>query len=185
MISKVRIQLDCTQHLKIGDIRMENPRWVTFITWCAYASGAVSILGIISLVGFFTMVIGPLGTLNDIAVAIQYTLMVPIAFALHQLLSPQNPRLGSVALVIGVVGMVAVILLQVMLVAGLIPFEVQIGPVVVAFLVVLWWFTVVGRLARSANRQPSSASLHVWAGLYFGYPFWAFALAKQLRLSEA
>ena len=38
--------------------------------WCAYASGIVSIFGILFLVAFFTTFIGPLGTLNDIAVVI-------------------------------------------------------------------------------------------------------------------
>ena len=67
--------------------------------WCVYASGIVSIFGILFLVAFFTTFIGPLGTLNDIAVVIQYGLMLPIAVATTPGLttSRADPKPGCVA----------------------------------------------------------------------------------------
>ena len=151
--------------------------------WCAYASGIVSIFGILFLVAFFTTFIGPLGTLNDIAVVIQYGLMLPIAVALHQALRPHGPTLSLVALLLGVAGMIAVIVLQVLLVVNVLPFDQQIGMVSVGFLVVLAWFVMVRYLGRSSAILPKSMLLHVLAGLYFGYPIWAFALGRRLRMS--
>ena len=148
--------------------------------WCAYASGIVSIFGILFLVAFFTTFIGPLGTLNDIAVVIQYGLMLPIAVALHQALRPHGPTLSLVALLLGVAGMIAVIVLQVLLVANVLPFDQQIGMVSAGFLVVLAWFVMVRYLGRSSAILPKSMLLYVLAGLYFGYPFWAFSLGRRL-----
>ena len=150
--------------------------------YCAYSSGVVSIFGIVFLVAFFTTFIGPLGTLNDIAVVIQYLLMLPIAFALHQVLRSHEPTLSLIALLTGVTGMVAVIVLQVLLVVDVLPFEQQIGMVSAGFLVVLAWFVMVRYLGHSTVKLPKSMLLHVLAGLYFGYPLWAFSLARRLRL---
>ena len=156
-------------------------RLVRVAGWCAYMSGIVSIFGITFLVAFFTTFIGPLGTLNDIAVFIQYGLMLPIAFALHQVLRSHGPTLSLVTLLLGVAGMIAVIVFQVLLVVGVLPFQQQVGMVIAGFLVVLAWFLMVRYLGSSTNILPKSMPLHVLAGLYFGYPFWAFSLARRLR----
>jgi hypothetical protein len=149
--------------------------------WCAYVSGVVSIFGIGFLVSFFTTFIGRLGTLNDIAVAIQYVLMIPIALALHQLLRPSGPVLSRAALLVGIPGMIAVSVLQLLLVFGALPFQRQIGMVSAAFLVVLGWFLMVRHLGRANGVLPRSLPLTILAGLYFGYPFWAFSLGRRLR----
>jgi hypothetical protein len=85
--------------------------------------------------------------------------------------------------VIGVAGMLAVIVLQALLVFRVLPFSRQIGMVVAAFLVVLGWFVVTGRLGRSTGPLPKGTVLHVLAGLYFGYPIWAFSLGRRLLKS--
>ena len=147
---------------------------------CAYASGIVSIFGIAFLLAFFGLR-APTGTLNDIAVIVQYSLMLPIGFALYQILRPFNSPLSLAALLIGIPGMIAVIILQVLLVSDVIPFSAQIVPVIIAFLVVLVWFVIVGILGRSTERVPNGMLLHVLAGLYIGYPIWAFSLGRRLR----
>ncbi len=158
------------------------PRWLErAAVWCAYTSGVVSIFGIVFLVGFFTTFIGPLGTLNDIAVVVQYVLMIPIAVALHQMFRLSRPTLSLAALLLGVAGMIALIVLQTLLVVDVLPFTEQIGMVIVGFLVVLAWFVMLRYLGRSTNKLPKSMLLHVLAGLYFGYPFWAFSLARRLQ----
>ena len=161
---------------------MPPSEWLIRVAaWCAYASGIVCIFGIVFLVAFFTTFVGPLGTLNDIAVFIQYGLMLPIALALHQLLRLHGQTLSLVALLLGAVGMAAVIVLQILLVAGVLPFAQQVGMVIVGFLVVLVWFVTIWHLGRSTGKLPSSMLLHVLAGLYFGYPVWAFSLGRRLR----
>ena len=77
--------------------------------------------------------------------------------------------------------MLAVIVLQLLLVTDVLPFANQIVPVVIAFLVVLVWFIINGVLARSTDKLPSNMLLNVLAGLYVGYPFWAFSTWRRLR----
>jgi len=77
--------------------------------------------------------------------------------------------------------MLAVIVLQVLLVTGVLPFANQIVPVVIAFLVVLVWFIINGKLASFTAKLPSNMLLSVLAGLYFGYPFWAFSVWRRMR----
>jgi hypothetical protein len=77
-----------------------------------------------------------------------------------------------------------VIILQILLVTGVLPFANQIVPVVIAFLVVLVWFVINGYLARSTDKLPGSMLLHVLAGLYIGYPFWVFSAGRRMRSVE-
>ena len=157
--------------------------FVRFAGWCAYASGIVSVFGIVFLVAFFTLG-GLFGTLNDIAVIVQYALMLPIALVLQQLLRPYGAGLSMVGMLIGIVGMLAVIILQFLLVIDVLPFSQQIIMVVPAFLVVLAWFVINTYLGRSSNLVPNSMLLAVLAGLYIGYPFWGYALGRRLLSSR-
>jgi hypothetical protein len=147
--------------------------------WCAYVSGIVSVFGIVFLVAFFTLG-GLFGTLNDIAVIVQYVLMLPIALALQQLLRPNGQGLSLVGMLIGIAGMLAVIILQFLLVVDVLRFSQQIIMVVPAFLVVLVWFVVNAYLGRLSNLVPNSMLLTVLAGLYIGYPFWGYSLGRRL-----
>jgi len=76
-----------------------------------------------------------------------------------------------------------VIVLQILLATGILPFAGQIVPVVIAFLVVLVWFVPIGYLGRSTDKLPKSMLLHILAGLYIGYPVWAFVVGRRLRAS--
>lgn len=77
--------------------------------------------------------------------------------------------------------MLVVIVLQILLVTGVLPSEQQVGIVIAGFLVVLAWFVMIRYLGRSTDQLRKSMFLHVLAGLYFGYPVWAFSLARRLR----
>jgi hypothetical protein len=160
-----------------------SQRFVTFAGWCAYASGIVSIFGIVFLVAFFTLG-GLFGPLNDIAVIVQYVLMLPIAFVLQQLLRPYGQGLSLFGMLIGIVGMLGVIILQFLLVIDALPFSQQIIMVVPAFLVVLAWFVMNAHLGRSSNLVPNSMLLTVLAGLYIGYPLWGYSLGRRLLSSR-
>lgn len=159
------------------------PGLVRVAAWSAYVSAYVSILGIAFLFAFFVLG-APTGRLNDIAVIVQYSLMLPIALALYRILRSHNPSLSLAALLIGIPGMLAVIVLQILLVTGVLPFANQFVPVVIAFLVVLVWFVINGYVARSTDPNPDRMLLHVLAGLYIGYPFWAFSVGRRLRSVE-
>ena len=149
--------------------------------WCAYISGVVCILGIVFLVLLYTLGTGSIfGPLNDIAVVIQYTLALPIVVALHQLLRPYGSGLSLAAVLIGLAAMLAVIVLQILLVAGVTSFGQQVGWVIGAFMFIVAWFVIVERLGRSTDETPNGVPLHVFAGLYFAYPIWAFSLGRRL-----
>ena len=159
---------------------------IRLAVWCCYISGIVALLGIVFLVALYVTLFAfdedaGFGRLNDISVIIHYTLTLPIALVLRQLLRLYGPALSLVALLLGVAGMAAVIVLQILLVAGVLSFSQQVGMVIVAFMVILAWFVITGYLGRSTNILPNSMLLHVLAGLYFGYPVWAFSLARRLR----
>ena len=155
--------------------------------WCAYVSGVVSIFGILFLIALYVALIVSgegrgFGKLNDVSVIVHYTLLLPIIIALHRVVRPHAPALSMVSMLVGTIAVVVAVVLQILLVAGVLSFAEQIGMVVVAFLVVLGWFIVTGYLAGYTNALPRGMRLYVAAGLYFGYPFWAFSLARRLRV---
>ena len=161
---------------------MTLSQWLVRVAvWCAYTTGVVSIFGIVSLAAFFTTLIGPFGILNDVAVVIQYVLMIPIALALHQILRRSGSALSLVALLLGIPGMLGVIVLQLLFMTGVLPYAQYIVLVSAGFLVVLGWFLMIRRLGQSTGVLPTSILMHILAGLYVGYPFWAFSLGRQLR----
>jgi hypothetical protein len=121
-----------------------------------------------------------LGAINDVAVLIQYLLALPLAFALHRLVQARSPILSTAAMLAGVAGMVAIIVLQYLLVTGALTFEQQIGPVAVAFLAVAVWLVVTGYLGRSTGRLPRSLLMSILGASYIGYPIWAFWLGRRL-----
>ena len=145
---------------------MEHNRpLIKVAVWCSYTSGVVSVFGIAFLFAFVLMG-DPMGRLNDIAVIVQYSLMLPIAIALYQILREFDPSLNLVALFVGIPGMLAVIILQILLVTGLMAFSVQIGLVVIAFLVVLIWFiyrtpgSLNGEVAKKHAPARSGRAIH-------------------------
>lgn len=148
--------------------------------WAAYASAVAATIGLIFLAIFFSGV-PVFGPMNDIAVIIQYTLLLHIMTVVWRMIRPYGGRLNDIALLIGLGGSIAVIILQTLLVLGMIPFEKQIRMVVPAFLVAALWFVLTGRLGRTDDRIPQGTGLHILAGLVVGYPLWAVRLARKLQ----
>ncbi len=146
-------------------------------------------VGIVSIIIFYVLYLSTgdgmgFGELNDAAVVVQYTLMLPIAVHLHSKLRVIEPRLSGISLAFGLIGMEGVIVLQLLLLAGVIPFSQRIGMVSAAFLIALIWFILNKRIARGTDIIPGSMTLNVLAGLLFGYPFWAYKFARSNRLSR-
>jgi hypothetical protein len=168
-------------------MKSRRPDQLTLVAgWCAYLSGVVSIVGIVFLVimyiGFFTNDLGlqRFGPLNDVCIIIQYLLALPVALALHQLLKSRAPNLSRTALLIGIAGMIGVMVLQGLLVAGVVTFEEQVGAVMVALLVVGAWLVITGYLGRSTGKLPRGLRMSILAAFYLGYPIWAFWLGRKL-----
>src|SRR2546426_9249277 len=82
----------------------------------AIVSGIISAVGVVFLIALYVLLLATpfqalgltFGMLNDICVAIQYLLTIPIAVALHRILLPHHPRRVRVATLIGISMMPAV-----------------------------------------------------------------------------
>jgi hypothetical protein len=166
--------------------RKHSDALVYFAGWCSIASGIVSFIGIVFLIvmfiGFSTNNIGlqRYGTLNDICIIIQYLLTLPIMLALHQHLKVHAPVLSRAAMLIGIAGILAVVVLQWLLVTGVLTFEEQVGPVMIALLMVGIWLVITGYLGRSIGNMPRGLLMSVLAAFYLGYPIWAIWLGRLL-----
>lgn len=154
----------------------------------AIISGIISTVGVVFLITMFILFARSnqtggetIGLLNDICVALQYLLTIPIALALYQILSPHNPSLIRIGTIIGIISMLVVIVLQLALVFGMLTFQQQVVWASLAMIVgVGAWLIITGIVARSANVFPNSVLMSVIAVPYFGYPAWAFWIGRQL-----
>lgn len=150
----------------------------------AYVSGVVAAVGVVFLIAMFVSFVvgsdltGTLGRVNDVLIAVQYSLALPAAVGLHALLRPRNRRLSRLVLLIGIIGMLAIVVLQLLLVFGVVAFDRQVVFVVLALLVVGAWLVLTGILARPI--LPHSQRMSLLAVPYLGYPIWAFWLGTQL-----
>ncbi len=147
--------------------------------WCAMASAIAAAFGIAFIIIFYAG-IGVFGTLNDIAVIIQYSLMLPVALHIHDLLRNAGRPLSAFVVALGLGGILAVIVLQTLLVFDILPFRQQIVMVIPAFLIVTLWFVLIERAGREDDRLPKGTTGAIFAGLVFGYPFWAIELRRRL-----
>lgn len=154
----------------------------------AIVGGIISAVGVAFLVAMFILFATPntelgmtFGMLNDICVALQYLLTIPVALALSRILLPHNPGLIRIATVVGIVMMLVVVALQLLLVFGVLPFEKQVVCVSLAMIIgVGSWLVITGLVARSTGRLPNSVLMSAFAVPYFGYPVWAFWLGIRL-----
>lgn len=154
----------------------------------AIASGMISAVGVVFLIAMFALFATPFtslgltfGMLNDICVALQYLLTIPIALALDRILFPHNPTLIRLATIIGITAMLIVTALQLALILGALTFEQQVPWVSLAMLGgVGAWLMITGWVARSTGRLPNSMLMSVLAVPYLGYPVWAFWLGRRL-----
>jgi len=154
----------------------------------AILSGIISAIGVAFLIAMFVLFATPLkdlgqtfGMLNDICVALQYLLTIPIALALYQILLAYNPTLIRIATIVGIAGMLAVIGLQLALIFRVLTFERQVIWVSLAMIMgVGSWLVITGVVARSTGRLPNSVRMSILAVPYVGYPAWAFWLGQLL-----
>jgi len=154
----------------------------------AIVSGIISAVGVVFLITMFVLFATShqaqgetVGLLNDICVALQYLLTIPIAWALYRILSPHNPVLIRIGTLIGIVSMLVVIALQLALVFGVLTFQQQGVWVSLAIIIgVGSWLVITGLVARSTGTFPHSVLMSALAVPYIGFPAWAFWLGRHL-----
>ncbi len=156
-------------------VSLASERWVIVFL---YLSALAAAIGIVFLILFFSGIGGFFGTMNDIAVVIHYTLLLPIITYVHRILAPST---GRKIQTLGMAGTFAVIVLQSLLVANVLPFQRQIVLVIPAFLLVTAWFAITEQAGRDQPRLPKGQALAVLAGLVFGYPFWALSFIRRIQ----
>ena len=167
------------------------PHALRITAWSAYASGTVAAVGVPLLIAMYAAIfrfgphhpaIGRFGIPNDVCVLAQYALAVPIAVGLHRHNRATAPRLSLTVTTVGIGAMTSIVVLQALLIAGVIPFEEQVVYVGIAMLILVIWFLVVGRIGRSSGLLSGRTTVMGLLGAsYFGYPMWAFWLARQLQ----
>lgn len=131
----------------------------------AWACGIAGLLANLLLVLFFLLArpfsevqnsFGWLGTANDWVMVVQFLAMIPVAVALRSWLPPT--RLVQVITTIAVVAMVIVAVLQLLLVAGVLGFDVQVLLVVAAFVPVYAWVFLASSVGHRAAALPRSVT---------------------------
>jgi hypothetical protein len=155
--------------------------------WAAYANGVVSAIGLVFLIAmyasFAVRATSPglvFGWINDVSAVVAAVLMLPLVVAVHVLLRPHAPLLSGLAMVIGIGANVAIIVLQSLLVVGALTFQEEVGPVLIAFLVLVVWLVMIGYLGSSSGVLPHGVRMGLLAATYVGYPIWAFWLGRHL-----
>ena len=138
------------------------------VLW-ALTSGIAGLVANVLLVLFFLLaqpfgVNGPLaeagkdfmwlGSANDVVIIVQFLTFIPVALALRRWLPPtRSVRLVTAA---AVVAMAAVAILQLLLVIGVLEFDVQVVLVAATFLVVYAWMIAVSSTGHRHGTLPRS-----------------------------
>ena len=155
--------------------------------WAAYANGVVSAIGLVFLIAMYaSFAVGAtssglvFGWINDFSAVVAAVLMLPLVVAVHVLLRPHAPLLSGLAMVIGIGANVAIMVLQSLLIVEALTFEEEIGPVLVAFLVLVVWLVMTGYLGSRSGALPRGLRMGLLAVTYVGYPIWAFWLGRHL-----
>lgn len=106
------------------------------------------------------------GPLSDICPIVQMLALLIVAQALDQLSRSDALRLQRLTTLIGSAGMLGVSVLQLLLVIGVMPFEQEIGPMLIATAMVGVWLILVNYQGRrQAQLSGRAAGLGVGVGL--------------------
>src|SRR5262245_63712763 len=147
-----------------------SSRFIYVAGWLACASGIASAIGIVLLLLSWT-VHGPFGKLNDNTVIGQYLLALPITLALQQVMRAHTSALSKITMLTGMVGIVAIVIFQFLLVVGALSFAQEVGPLCIGLLIFGVWLVITGdQVGQSTGAVPQSVFMGILAALYFGYP---------------
>lgn len=133
---------------------------------CALVSGVAGLVAGLLLIGFFTLADpydatagGPtwLGGANDVVGIVQFGAFAPVIWALRRWL-PATRWMRAVT-VVAVVAAIAFAVLGVLLVANVLTFEQQIGPVIVTIIVTYAWLLTANLAAHRFRTLPRAVTL--------------------------
>jgi len=154
--------------------KMQNARSVG---WAAILSGIADLIGLVFLILFYALEAPrilesgepdtpPLfGTLNDASFIFVVLFMVPVALALHRRMQTHSPALSRITLVIGLAGMAAGAISQILYVPRVIS-SIQQSPLLTTSIGVLGlWLLLVNLLARRGEALPGGLT---WLGQAVG-----------------
>src|SRR6266566_2828900 len=152
-----------------------------------YATAIVAPIGFTFLVAMYvSFAVGGksqglvFGGINDVLAVVTGLLMLPTVVAVDVLLRDRTPLASRLALIVGIGANVAIVILQSLLIDGVLTFEQEIGPVLIAFLALVVWFVATGLMGSSTGVLPHGLRMGILAATYIGYPFWAFWLGRHL-----
>jgi hypothetical protein len=149
------------------------------------ASAAIAGVAVILLLLMFgafalgaTSVGQAFGAVNDALTLVAYVLAAPGILATGAMLRHRRPVLVPLLVLMAIGALAVVVVLQWQLVAGILTFDQQIGPVSIAFVVLGAWFVLSAYLG--AGLLPYGVGIGVAAALYIGYPVLAYRLGRCL-----
>jgi len=119
-----------------------------------------------------------LGRINDVLVMVAYPLALPSLQALRARSRPIAPREADLATLIGIAAVIAITVLQGMLVADVLTFEQQGGPVSLALLAFGVSLVMLGDAGRRAGVFPDGRRMGLIGATYIGYPLWAWRVSR-------
>jgi len=145
-------------------------------SWAAYFSGITALLGLVSLILFFSFESVPgtsqsphfWGPISDISPIFQMGSMLVVLLAFFRMQQTRASGLSRVGSAIGIIGMAGVVLLQFMLIVKVITFEQEVLPVLVATAVVGLWLILVNYLGKRQGDLPARLA---WLGIAVGVAF--------------
>lgn len=146
-----------------------------FARACALVSGVAGLVAGLLLIGFFTLANpydatpgGPtwLGSANDVVGIIQFAAFAPVVWALRRRL-PTTRWLRAFT-VVAVAAAIAFAVLSVLLVADVLTFEQQVGPLVGTILVTYAWLLAANLAAHRFRTLPHAVTL---SGVMLGIGF--------------
>ncbi len=149
---------------------------IRYAGWAAILSGIAAILGLVSLIFFFSLESTPSttqaphfwGPVSDIALIFQMLFLLIVALAFYFSLRALAPRVSLISFLIGAVGMMGVVLLQILLRLYILTFEQEVMPVVFATALVGSWLVMINILGL---RQGILTSRLAWLGIATGVAF--------------
>jgi hypothetical protein len=144
--------------------------------WAAYLSGIAAILGLVSLILFFSLESAPntaqsphfWGPVSDIAPILQMLSMLVVLLSFYRIQRAKAAVLSLVGSAIGIIGMLGVVLLQFLLIIKVISFEQEVLPVLVATAVVGIWLIFANSIGQREGDLPTRLA---WIGMAVGVAF--------------
>lgn len=148
------------------------------VGWAAVLCGIATIFAMVTTVLFFWLEAPAVGSghaqprlwgpLSDLFPIVQMALLLVVAYGLFQVQRHGAPTVSLVAAIVGVIGMLGVMTLQLLLLLNVIPFEREIGPMLLATALVGVWLLIVNTLARQQGTLPSWLP---WLGIAVGIAY--------------